>query len=175
MVFLVLAILLAGFICLMLYMAIITDSLLGGSDFPSSKPAIEKVAEILKSRNGIFYDLGSARGDFLFKLMKQAPQIEYCGLDKSLLRTLVAKFKAWFSGKKITFLHKNIFDANLSPADIVYVYLPKELMPDLQTKLQKELKLGAWVLTNRVSFPSWKPAASYDLAKSEKLFVYVKD
>lgn len=175
MVLIVLAILLAGLICLIGYYTILADSLLGGYDFATSHLAIQKVVEILKSRRGNFYDLGSARGDFLFQLIKQAPHLNYYGLDNSLFRTSVAKLKAWVFATNATFLCKDIFNVDLSDANTVYVYLPQDLMPDLETKLLKELKSGSFAITNRVSFPSWQPAQIYKLSTSEKLFVYVKN
>ena len=175
MVVILLLMIAAGMVGLMFYFAIMTDSLFGGCDLATNASTITKVAEIIKAKKGNFYDLGSARGDFLLKLIKKAPSINYYGLDNSWFRIWISRLKALILGRNITFLQKNIFDANLSSADFVYIYLPRELMPGLQTRLQKELKPGAVVLTNRVSFPDWKPKESHNLSNSEKLFMYVKE
>lgn len=178
MVFILLAILLAGLICLMLYMAIITDSLLGDYDFSTSKPAVDKVAEIIQERRGNLYDLGSARGNFLLRLIRKAPNIRYYGLDNSLFRIWISRLKAFLLNKNIIFLHKNIFDADFTKIDTAYIYLERSLMPKLEKKLQPELKTGAMVITNANYFPIWQPEVIYithlNKPEKEKLFVYIK-
>lgn len=163
------------FICCAMAVA---DSLLGDYDFPTSNPAISKVAEIINTRRGNFYDLGSARGDFLLKLAKQAPSVDYFGLDNSLFRVYVSRFKALFLSRNITFLHQNIFDADFAKIDTAYIYLEKSLLPKLESKLQAELKTGAMVITNANGFPSWQAEATYithpNQPQKQQLFVYVK-
>ena len=65
--------------------------------------------------------------------------------------------RAWLFRKEIKFIRNNIFDVDLSNADIVYTYLWYDLMPPLEQKLQKELKSGSIVITNTSNFPTWKP------------------
>ena len=178
MILILLVILLAGMIVLIGYVMAVSDSLLGDYDFPTSKPAINKVAEIIQPRRGNFYDLGSARGDFLFKLAKLVPSIDYYGLDNSLFRIYVSRLKAFFLNKKITFLHQNIFDADFTKIDTAYIYLEKSLLPKLESKLQAELKAGAMVITNANGFLSWQPETIYITypknPEKQKLFVYIK-
>ncbi len=156
------------------------DSAFGGEDFTTSQLAVEKIAEILKVRhleNGYFYDLGSCRGKFAVKLAKELPNLNILGVDSSWFRIMFSKAASVFL-RNLIFKKGNIFHEDISSADVVFLYLPKELMPDLQIKLQKELKPHALAITNRVSFPSWQPLEIYDLQNSrpvlEKLFIYEK-
>ncbi len=178
MFFILLVILLAGLIYWMLYLAIITDSLLGDYDFPTSKLAVDRVAEIIRERTGNLYDLGSARGNFLLRLTRKVPNIRYYGLDNSLFRIWISRLKAFFLNKNIVFLHKDIFEADFTKIDTAYIYLELSLMSELQKKLQAELKMGAMVITNTNYFPDWQPQATFithfDQPQKEKLFVYEK-
>lgn len=152
--------------------AYLFDSAFGGLDFVSNRAARVVAVNIIKQRNlasGIFYDLGSARGKLAAGLAKDLPELNIIGIDNSRLRTLVAKSRSKFL-KNLHFRKENLFQTNVSAADIVYVYLPQELMPDLEVKLQKELKPGSIVITNRVSFPSWK-----ETEKNQQLFIYAKE
>lgn len=163
-------------ICVLL--AFLFDSFFGGIDFTSGRQVINQVVEIVKQghlENGNFYDLGSCRGGFAVGIAKALPEMKILGIDNSWFRTVLAKSRSVFL-KNICFKKENIFTADVSSADIIYIYLPQELMPDLQSKLRKELKSGALVISASVSFPSWQPAEVYDLddksLKVPKLFIY---
>lgn len=178
MIFVLFGILTVGMVGFVLYTGIMTDSLLGDYDFASSKLAIHKVAEIVKQRTGNFYDLGSARGNFLLKLVKLVPSMDYYGLDNSLFRIWASRLKAFLLNKNITFLHKNILTEDSAKIDTAYVYLEASLMPSLEKKLMTELKPGAMVITNTNPFPNWQLQATFVThpknPEKEKLFMYIK-
>ena len=157
------------------------DAAFGGLDFASSQMAADAVAKIIRDRyleKENFYDLGSCRGKFAIKLAKILPGLQIIGIDNSPLRVFSSKLKSIFL-KNITFAYGNIFHTDVSLANIVYLYLPQELMPDLQAKLQKELKRGALVISNSVSFPNWQASSIVNLPNdtsiTKKLFIYVKE
>lgn len=164
------------------YLIFIADLMFGGQDFLTTKPAILKVSQILgryNKQSGKIYDLGSCRGNFLLKLTNYCPKLSAVGIDNSGYRIWLSKTRAWLTGKSAVFVKGDIFAANVSDADAVYIYLDKSLLKPLQDKLQKELKPGAMVITNAQSFPSWEPAQTYvthaKKPEYEKLFVYIKE
>lgn len=169
------------FVGVVLYLAVLIDLVAGKEDFATGKLVANQIIQIIKDRkldNGNFYDLGSCRGEFASKIAKACPNLKVYGIDDSWFRTLLARRRAVFL-KKLTFQRKNIFTVDVSLADIVYVYLPQELMPKLQDKLQKKLKPGALAITYRVSFGQWTPeqvlAIGSQNSEREKLFVYLKN
>jgi trans-aconitate methyltransferase len=156
------------------------DSSFGGSDFVSHQGVVDALSGVIrreKLENGTFYDLGSCRGSFAKKVAKAFPTLNVHGIDNSRIRTVCARVRGIFL-KNLIFTKGDIFGADVFLADIVYLYLPQELMPALQEKLQKELKPGTVVISASVSFPSWQPSQVYDLPeqglKVPKLFVYRK-
>jgi hypothetical protein len=122
----------------------LADKAFGGLDFVTKQPVLNQIVQILQERhleNGSFYDLGTARGSFAAKIGKTLPGLWVYGIDDNGFRVLCAKIRAVLL-KNVNFKKANIFNTDVSSADIVYLYLPQELMPDLQIKLQKELKIG---------------------------------
>lgn len=166
-----------------LFFTFMVDSLIRGHDLPTSRRATEAVVEIIvkhnKARN--FYDLGCAHGIFSFRIKRRLPSISVHAIDNDPVRIFFARIGAFLFRKKIVFAQSNIFDVDLSNADIVYTYLWYDLMPPLESKLEKELKSGAIVITNTSKFPTWKPiqtVITYPKVSTtpdfETLFIYQK-
>lgn len=166
-------VLLAGYglvvVMMLVYFVFLFDSATGGLDFTSSRMTGNLVIGIIKRQNldnGNFYDLGSARGKFAARIAKNLPGLKVYGFDNSGLRIFISKIRSPFV-KNVQFKKQDIFTANVSKANVIYLYLPQELMPALEKKLQKELKPGSLVITNRVSFSGRQPTQTLD-----KLFIY---
>ena len=136
------------------------DALFCKEDYVTNKDTAKKVAEFLNThgfKNINFYDLGSSRGGFTLDLKEKCPQLQITGIDNSLLRIWISKLRAWISNKKVLFIKEDIFKTNISKADLVYVYIPRILLPKLAIKLEEELPRGATVITNRINFTGWEP------------------
>lgn len=172
------------FALIILFLVFTFDSLILGHDLPTSKKAINHLAEIInhQQREAVkFFDLGCGRGTVVLALKKIIPQLDVCGIDNSPFRIWCGRTKARFLGRKVTFIEKDIFDIDLSNADVVYTYLWYDLMPILEKKLWSELKEGALVITNTSHFSNWKPVDKIKtfekkskLPDFETLFVYMK-
>jgi trans-aconitate methyltransferase len=166
---------------LTIYYIVIADSIFGDLDFSTSQLATAKIVSIIqdhKQERGVLYDLGSCRGIFALRIQKFLPQLKIYGIDNSQFRTFCSRVKSIFLKIHPKFLTADLFKTNVSQADIVYIYLPRELMPRLQNKLRQELKPGALVIINSVSFPDWQPKEIIDLPQDKipvkKIFVYSK-
>ena len=150
---------------------VLADGAFGGLDFKSNQAAINQVIGIIKQRHletGVFYDLGSARGKFALKIAKAFPKLQVSGIDNNSFRLFLSNIRSKFL-KNLNFKKEDIFKTDVSSANIIYLYLPKELMPEMENKLQHELKPGAWVITNKVNFPHWLP-----VEKINDLSIYAK-
>lgn len=157
------------FFIILAFFVFMADSFFGKEDFHTTRTEVSQFVKIVKDRrleNRRIYDLGSSKGSFVLRVSKALPAAKVTGIDDSNFRILFAKLRAIFL-KNISFHKANIFQTDLTAADIVYIYLPQEMMAGLEAKLQKELKSGALVITNKVNFPNWQPTE-----KIEKLFIY---
>lgn len=147
------------FISILAYFLFVLDGFFGGYDFTSSSAVSDKVIKIISDRrlqSGKFYDFGCCRGGFAVRLARHFPKLRISGIDDSWFRIFCSKVRAVFF-KNLKFKKQDIFTADISDADVIYLYLPQELMPALQAKLQKELKHGSLVISNSVSFANWQP------------------
>jgi len=168
---------------LLLLFVLMIDSVVRGHDLLTSRRATKSIAKIISEYKTAknFYDLGCAHGAFAVRIKRKFPALSVRAVDNNPIRIFFAKIRAFLFRCNIIFLRKNIFDVDLSDADIVYTYLWYGLMPPLEKKLQKELKRGAIVITNTSNFPTWKPVQKIitypkvsKIPDFETLFVYQK-
>ena len=171
-------------IAMVLFLVLVLDSLIRGHDLPTSRRATRVLLKVVKqykpdAKN--FYDVGCAHGSLSLAVKKALPDLAVYAIDNSAIRIFFAKLKSKIFGGRVNFKKQDIFNIDLSRADIVYAYLWYDVMPPLEKKLQNELQQGAIVVTNTSNFPTWQPmqrVVTYPkvskLPNFETLFVYVK-
>lgn len=150
--FLILQLLIAGFF-LFLCLSFVT----GGPFVPSSKRAVEAMIRLAELSPGqTVIDVGSGDGRVLFAAATSGANAIGLEINPYLvwytrLRALLGQYRG-----RITVLWKNLWKADMSQADVVFVYLIPWRMEDLAEKLEDELKPGALVVSNSFIFPGWK-------------------
>lgn len=150
--FLILQLLMAGFF-LFLCLAFVT----GGPFVPSSKKSVDAMVALAKIRSGqTVIDVGSGDGRVLFAAAKKGANAIGIEINPYLVRfTQIKAFLGAYRGR-ITVRWQNLWSADLTNADVVFVYLIPWKMDVLAKKLKKELKPGALVISNSFMFPDWK-------------------
>lgn len=139
---------------------IIGLSWFAGTDAPYVPTKINRIREILKTagakKGQKFFELGSGDGRVVFESARLGA--DSTGIEQSLIRVLYSKWKANKLGlNNAHFFHGNIFTKTYSDADVIYIYLLPVGVKRLELKLNKELKKGAVVITQKYHFPTWKP------------------
>lgn len=124
----------------------------------------------------IVYDLGCGKGDFLFACEKFHPK-RLVGYELSPLHTLYAKVRAWLKKSRVEIFCKDFYKADISQADIIYLFLVPKIVNELwQKKIKKEAKKGALVLTLADAIDGEKPLKIFKLnpqkEKSSKMYMY---
>lgn len=66
---------------------------------------------------------------------------------------------------------------DISKADVIFIYVPRILLPQLKEKLQKELGKKAIVILYKISFVDWLPMETIDTdythgISRNKIFIY---
>jgi hypothetical protein len=175
-IFLLVVGLLIGSLCCWYYI----DTFLCKEDYVTSESTVKKVAHLLNNRypqKSVFYDLGSSRGSFALALSQVCPQLDIVGVDNSWIRILISRARAIWENKKIVFTKKDIFSVDVSEANVLYVYIPRVLLPDLARRLERDLLPHATVITSRIFFPQWKPnevvLKDTSCPDEEDLFIYI--
>lgn len=146
-----------------LLLCILGLSWFAGSDAPYVATSMNHMNEVLKEagvkKDELFYELGSGDGRVVYLAAQMGANA--IGIEQSYLRVWYSRYKA----KKLNlsnavFYHGDIFKREYFPADIVYIFLLQKAVDRLEKKLQKELKKGAIVITQRYHFKNWKPYKS---------------
>ena len=144
-----------GFAILIFYLCI---AFVTGAPFvPSANPTARSMIDLSRMKPGIkVYDLGSGNGKLLFLAARKGATA--VGLEINPLLVLWSKIKAIASPyrKHISTRWQNFWKADLSDADVVFVYLLPWRMEKLAAKLKKELKPGTLIVSNSFVFPNWK-------------------
>jgi len=148
---------------------------------PTSSRTIEFILEIIRKKKDnrkTFVDLGCGGGKVLISLKKKYPEIEVIGYENWPTQFLLAKIMLFFSGVKAKIFYKDLFQADLTNAQIVFCYLYPHLMERLEPKLKKELKEGALIISNTFPLSNWQPSqiliTNNKNPDFKKIFVYEK-
>ena len=120
-----------------------------------------------------FIDLGCGQGHICSAVKKNFPQLTVIGLEKSSLQILIARLKTKLLKQNIHFIKTNIFQYNLSKTEILYIYLPRPIVNQLEQKLINELPSGAVLITNTICLPHRQPQEVIICNQQVKFFVYL--
>lgn len=109
------------------------------------------------SADDVVYDLGSGDGRLLFAaLEKGAGKAVGVELDANLVHG--ARLKAREKGveDRVTFVHADVMDVDISPATVVVCYLITAASAALKPKFEAELKPGTRVVMESFPIRGWK-------------------
>lgn len=150
--FLLLQLTFAGFF-LFLCLAFVT----GGPFVPSTKKTVEAMILLANLHPGqTVVDIGSGDGRVLFAAAQKGANAIGIEINPYLVWfTRIRAFLGPYRGR-VRVIWKNLWKADVSRADVVFVYLIPWKMEELEIKLMEELKPGALVISNSFIFPSWK-------------------
>ncbi len=102
------------------------------------------LAELPVGENTVILDLGCGKGDFLFAAEKYNPDT-LIGYELSPLPAWYARLKAWVKKSRVEIRRRDFFAADISRADIIYLFLVPPMIERLWPKIKKEAKPGAIV------------------------------
>ena len=122
----------------------------------SRKKIIDFLVKEIKIEPGkVLYDLGCGDGKVIFNLAKNNLQAKFVGYE--LNPSLIWIAKVFRKLPNVQYQHQNFYKVDVSKADYVFLFLFPELMDKLLSKLEKELKSGAIVISNSFKFSKKQP------------------
>ncbi|MDP6457819.1 MAG: methyltransferase domain-containing protein [Candidatus Bathyarchaeota archaeon] len=132
-----------------------------GSIAPFVASPVEVVRTMLKYSDlkpgENLYDLGCGDGRVVMMAVEEfGANSVGVDLNKRLVSEARKKAKALGLGESVKIIHGNIFDLDLSQADVVTMYLTTRANEKVRPKLENELKKGARIVTHDFSIPGWK-------------------
>jgi ubiquinone/menaquinone biosynthesis C-methylase UbiE len=127
---------------------------------PSPEVVVEKMLEAGRVKPGdIVYDLGSGDGRIVItaaeKFGARAVGVE---LRSDLCKMTEQRVKALGLEDRVKVIHGNLMKVDLSPADVVTLYLLTSSNEKIRPNLEKYLKPGARVVSNDFQIRGWKPS-----------------
>lgn len=142
------------FVIFFLYMCI--ASITGAPFVPSKNPTAEAMVALAHIKKGDkVYDLGSGNGKLLMAAAKKGARA--VGYEINPVLVLLSNIRAMVSPKlSVKTYWKNFWHADISNADIIFVYLLPWKMEQLAKKLEKDLTPGTTIVSNSFVFPKWK-------------------
>jgi precorrin-6B methylase 2 len=169
---LILLVLLYG--CIALFGYFFLGGFFHGAGFePTPKKQIDLGAKLADLKDGmVVYDLGSGIGSVLLHLAKNY-SIKGIGIEVDPLKHAISNGRLNFNKSalkgEVTFIRGNLMAADLSKADVVYVFLSggSGIMSSVKKKAETEMKPGSKIISYVHLFKNWKP-----LAESGDIRVY---
>jgi ubiquinone/menaquinone biosynthesis C-methylase UbiE len=127
---------------------------------PSPQVVVERMLEASQIKPGeTLYDLGSGDGRIVITAA-QMFKANAVGVELSevLCKSTLKKIAALNLESQVKIVHGNALKVDLSPADVVTLYLLTSSNARLRPILERDLKPGARVVSLNFGMPGWKAA-----------------
>jgi len=143
---------------------------------PSPQEVVDRMLTAARVKPGeTVYDLGSGDGRIIItaaeKFHARAVGVE---LRADLCKSTAARIKALGLEDQVKLIHGNLLKVDLSPADVVTLYLLTSSNERLRPNLEKYLKPGARVVSNDFEIKGWTPSGIVPITAGGLLhYIYV--
>jgi len=141
----------------------------------STKPArprwIRRAMELARVRPGeTVYDLGAGDGRALVIAAREF-KARAVGIEIEPLHCLVAWLRALLGGVigRVSIRRRSLLYADLSDADVVFLYLSPDLVEKLRPQFELHLRPGTRIVSLSFPFEGWQPA---DMDIGHLIFLY---
>jgi hypothetical protein len=131
-----------------------------------------RIAEI--KDDDVVVDLGSGDGRIVLTAARANSKVRGWGvdIDEKLVRESNAEAKKLGMAERVQFFQRDVFEADLSTATVVTMWMWPEMQRMLRTKILQEARPGTRVLTNIWDMgPAW-PADKVDTVDNSSVFLW---
>jgi len=125
---------------------------------PLPMSTIRKMLKLANVKSSdVLYDLGAGDGRVIITAAKEH-RCKAIGIERSKIIAALCRWNVKREGveKKVKVIEKSYFDVDLRKATVVAAYLSQKQNNLLVTKLKKELKKGARIVSASHTFPGLK-------------------
>jgi SAM-dependent methyltransferase len=144
---------------------------------PSPQNVVEKMLEAAKLKPGeTLYDLGSGDGRVLI-MAAQRFGAKAVGIEISAkeVQTSQERIKTLKLDNRVQVIEGDLLNADISPADVVTIYLLTSSNDLLRPHLERSLRPGARVVCHDYPIRGWNPVAVEEIdahRRTHKIYVY---
>ena len=132
---------------------------------PTPQEVVDAMLKLANVKAGdVIYDLGCGDGRIVITAA-QRYGVRGIGIDIDPQRIKEATANAQKAGvsDKVKFMQADLFETNVSDANVVTLYLLPSLNLKLQPKLMRELKAGSRVVSHAFDMGDWKAEQEQDV------------
>lgn len=141
---------------LLIVLSLYWTRIVGGPWVPSSMQVIYRMLDMAEVHpDDVVYDLGCGDGRVLVAAAKRY-HARAVGIEIDPIRYLWCQILISVLGlrKQVRIIFGNLFNTDLSEADVVVCYLMPDALSKLESKLKTELEPGSRIVSNKFSFPT---------------------
>jgi precorrin-6B methylase 2 len=125
---------------------------------PTPNEVIDKMLELAKvTPKDVVYDLGCGDGRIVVAAAKRGARAVGIDIDPQRIKEATANVKAEKVANRVRLIEGDLFEADISEATVVTLYLLNRLNEKLKPKLMKELKPGTRVVSHAFDMGDWAP------------------
>lgn len=141
-------------------------------------PTRESVADQMLQLAGVtskdvVYDLGSGDGRVvILAAQKYGARGVGIELDAKLVKISREVAREGEVDNRVTFMQGDLFEADISPATVVTIYLSPRVNARLEPKLRKELRPGTRVVSHQFPIGEWQPDKTIVAEDGTQLYLW---
>jgi SAM-dependent methyltransferase len=122
----------------------------------------------------VVYDLGSGDGRIvILAAQKYAARGVGIEIDRRLVERSRQVAREGEVADRATFVHGDLFEADISPATVVTLYLSPGVNRDLEPKLRRELRPGTRIVSHQFPIGHWAPDRRVAAADGTQLLLWI--
>jgi len=138
---------------------------------PSPQTVVEFMLKMAELRAGeVLFDMGSGDGRTVIMAAKtfgaRGVGIE---LREDLAKKAMGNIHECGLDDRVTIMNDDMFNVNLTSADVVYLYLTTSANEKIKPNLERDLKKGARVVSHDYEIIGWRPVKVDSFCENPKL------
>lgn len=143
-----------------------------GQQVPDVRTPLVVVNEMLRLANvtarDVIYDLGSGDGRILIAAARdRGARGVGLEIDPALVAESTERAQRLGLADRLSFRQQDLFEADLTPATVVTLYLSPDLNRRLRPKLLSELRPGARIVSHSFDMGDWIPSRTLQVLSNE--------
>jgi SAM-dependent methyltransferase len=141
--------------------------------FPTPRDALNGLLKATNLQPGVrILDAGCGLGDGLLALRREFPSAHIAGLEWSFLLQLLCAARCHLAGAKVEVVRGDIWAADWSGYDLVYLFQRPESMSRAMEKAKAELRPGAWLASLEFEVAGQTPTKRLEGQPDKPVWLY---
>ncbi len=138
---------------------------------PSPPSVVHEMLVLAELKPGeVFFDLGAGDGRTVVMAAEdfgaRAVGVE---LREDLVKKALKSVYEHNLQSRVTIVNSDIFNVDLSSADVVFLYLTTSANEKIRPKFEAELRTGSRIISHDYEIVGWRPAKSQNYCENPKL------